>query len=140
MSDAERFEGFKQKMIDENEENYGDEVRERWGSDSYAKSQKKVKNMTQEQWTDVEKLSQEVNDTLKAALEDGDPSGELAQKACDLHRQWLCCFWTDDMYSKEAHMGLAQMYCDDPRFKAYYDEIADGAAELLRDAMEIYTA
>jgi len=138
MNDAEKFEGFKQKMIDENEQRYGDEVRERWGADVYAKSQKKVTGMTQEQWTEVERLSQAVNDTLKAAFEQGDPAGELAQEACDLHRQWLCYFWADGMYSKEAHLGLAQMYCGDPRFKAHYDAIADGCAEFLRDAMEIY--
>jgi len=36
------------------------------------------------------------------------------------------------------HLGLAQMYVDDPRFTAYYDKIAPGAAMFLRDALEIY--
>ncbi len=36
-------------------------------------------------------------------------------------------------------MGLAQMYVDDERFKAYYDKIVPGCAEFLRDAMKIYT-
>jgi DNA-binding transcriptional MerR regulator len=139
MSDAEKFEGFKQKMIDENEEKYGDEVRDRWGADSYKASQQKVKNMSKEQWKEVEALSQEVNDALKAAVEEGDPAGELAQKACDLHRQWLCYFWADGMYSKEAHKGLAEMYCQDERFKAYYEKIAPGTAEFFREAMDVYT-
>ncbi|EMT45154.1 MerR family transcriptional regulator [Anoxybacillus flavithermus AK1] len=67
----------------------------------------------------------------------GDPAGELAQKAADLHRQWLSYFW--DHYSKEAHAGLAQMYVDDERFKAYYDQKQSGMAEFLRDAIFIYT-
>lgn len=35
--------------------------------------------------------------------------------------------------------GLAQMYVDDSRFTAYYDEKQPGAAEFLRDAVHIYT-
>jgi len=61
----------------------------------------------------------------------------LGQKAADLHRQWLSYYW--DSYSKEAHAGLAQMYVDDPRFRAYYDEKQPGSAEFLRDAIHIYT-
>ena len=40
--------------------------------------------------------------------------------------------------NKEAHLGLAQMYVDDPRFTEYYDNIAEGAAVFLRDALQIY--
>jgi hypothetical protein len=30
------------------------------------------------------------------------------------------------------------MYCDDERFRKYYDNIAPGCAEFLRDAIKIY--
>jgi hypothetical protein len=75
--------------------------------------------------------------TLNEAFKTGDPAGELAQKAADLHRQWLCCFW--DSYTKEAHAGVAQMYVDDERFTAYYDKAQPGTAKFLRDAVLIYT-
>ena len=71
------------------------------------------------------------------AFEYGDSSSELAQKACELHKNWLLNYW--EHYSKEAHMRLVQMYVDDERFTAYYDKIAPGAAVFLRDAMRIYT-
>jgi len=93
--------------------------------------------MTKEQYQKVDELSLEVLETLKAAYATGDPSGELAQKAADLHRQWLCFFW--ESYSKEAHAGVAQMYVDDERFTAYYDKEQPGAAKFLRDAILIYT-
>lgn len=64
------------------------------------------------------------------------PAGETAQKACELHKKWISFYW--DGYSKEAHAGLAEMYVADPRFKAYYDKIAPGCAEFLRDAIRIY--
>jgi hypothetical protein len=46
--------------------------------------------------------------------------------------------FTWDSYSSEAHKGLAQMYVDDERFTAYYDNIAPGCATFLRDAIMIY--
>ncbi|SKA92842.1 transcriptional regulator, MerR family [Caloramator quimbayensis] len=137
MTDKEKFEGFKQKMIEENEEKYGKEIREKYGDEEVDKSYNKLKNMNKEEYDRVEKLSAAVLDTLKEAMETGDPSCEIAQKAADLHRQWLCCFW--DKYTKEAHAGLAQMYVDDERFKAYYDKVKAGAAEFLREAILIYT-
>ena len=48
MSDKEKFEGFKQKMIDENEKKYGKEIREKYGKDTVEKSNEKLKNMTEE--------------------------------------------------------------------------------------------
>ena len=137
MTDKEKFEGFKQKMIDENEEKYGKEIRAKYGDDQVNQSNKKIKDMTEEQYAEVEKLSASVIGTLKEAFATGDPAGELAQKAVDLHRQWLSYFWGS--YSKEAHAGVAQMYVDDERFKAYYDKEQPGAAEFLRDAILIYT-
>ena len=136
MSDKEKFEGFKQKLVEENEKKYGKEIREKYGEDTVNKSNQKVQGMTKEQYNEVAKLSNEVMTTLQAAFQTGDPASELAQKAVDLHRQWLSYFW--NKYTKEAHMGVAQMYVDDPRFTAYYDEKQPGTAEFLRDAVLIY--
>ena len=83
-----------------------------------------------------EKYGDEINETLKLAKEQGNPSSELAQKLCDLHKQWLAHSWK--RYSKEAHLGLGQMYVEDPRFKEYYDKIVPGGAEFLRDALQVY--
>ena len=137
MSDKEKFEGFKQKMIDDNEKKYGKEIREKYGNDAVERSNNKLINMTQEEYDAVTKLAEEQRAALAEAFKTGDPAGELAQKAADLHRQWLTFYW--DSYSKEAHAGIAQMYVDDERFKAYYDKEQPGTAEFLRDAILIYT-
>ena len=137
MSDKEKFEGFKQKMIDDNENKYGKEVREKYGKETVEKSNQKVKNMTSEQYKEVTELAVKVTKTLQLAFETGDPASTLAQEAADLHRQWLCYYW--DSYSKEAHAGLARMYVDDERFTAYYDKEQPGSAKFLRDAVNIYT-
>jgi DNA-binding transcriptional MerR regulator len=137
MSNKEKFEGFKQKMVDDNEKKYGKEIREKYGKETVEKSNAKVKNMTQEQYDEVTALTTQVTETLAQAFATGDPAGELAQKAADMHKKWLTYYWNE--YSKEAHAGLAQMYVDDPRFTAYYDEKQPGTAEFLRDAILIYT-
>ncbi|MGF7057954.1 MerR family transcriptional regulator [Brassicibacter mesophilus] len=137
MSDREKFEGFKQKMIDDNEKKYGERIREKYGDEIVNQSNKKLKDITEEQYTEMEKLGKRVIDTLKAAYATGEPEGELAQRAADLHRQWLNYFWKG--YTKEAHAGLAQMYVDDEKFTAYYDKEQPGLAVFLRDAVLVYT-
>ncbi|MCM3628618.1 MerR family transcriptional regulator [Paenibacillus glycanilyticus] len=136
MSDKQKFEGFKQKLIDENEKKYGKEIREKYGDDTVNASNAKLSNMTQEQFEEVTQLSEEIKTTLAEAFVTGDPAGELAQKTADLHKRWLCYYWKE--YSKEAHAGLAQMYVDDERFTAYYDTDRPGTAAFLRDAIHIY--
>lgn len=137
MTDKEKFEGFKQKMIDDNENKYGKEIREKYGEDTVEKSNQKLKNMTEEQYKELTNLADKLAITLKLAFETGDPASELAQEAVDLHRQWLSYYWSS--YSKEAHVGLGQMYVDDERFTAYYDKDQPGTAKFLRDAILIYT-
>lgn len=136
MTDKEKFEGFKKGLIEENEKQYGAEVRAKYGEETVNKSNERLMGMSRDEYERMEKLAKEVNDTLKAALETKDPAGELAQKACALHKQWLMCTWPS--YSPEAHKGLGQMYVDDERFKAYYEKIGPGCAAFLRDALMVY--
>lgn len=137
MSNKEKFEGFKQRIIEDNEKKYGKEIREKYGDETIDKSNKKLKNMTEEQYKELERLGESIIETLKVAFQTGDPAGELAQKAAELHRQWISYYW--DSYSKEAHAGVAEMYVYDERFKAYYDKYQPGLAEFLRDAILVYT-
>ncbi len=137
MSDQEKFEGFKQKMIDDNEQKYGKEIREKYGEDVVNKSNAKLQNMTEAQYAEMTKLGEELHVKLAEAYRTGDPAGELAQQAAEMHKRWLMFHWPQ--YSPEAHAGLAQMYVDDERFTAYYDKDQPGTAAFLRDAIHIYT-
>lgn len=136
MTDQEKFEGFKQSLIDENERAYGAEVREKYGSEAANASNAWLKNMSQAQHEEAVRLHIEFEAALKAAFAAGDPAGALAQKACDLHRQWLCIFYPS--YSKEYHRGLGEMYVADERFAANYEKLAAGCTVFLRDAINIY--
>lgn len=136
MSDKEKFQGFIKKMVDDNERDFGKEVREKYGDNAVDSSNAKLLAMSEEEYSEIEVLTNELNETLKAAVENGDPASDIAQKAAELHKKWLCYYW--ESYSKEAHIGVTQLYVDDPRFTQYYDKIAEGAAQLLRDAVLIY--
>lgn len=137
MADNEKFKGFKQKLVDDNEQQYGQEVRDKYGDELADRSNAKMLKMSEEKYAEFRRLQQEVLTVLAEACDTGDPAGELAQKAAHLHKQWLAFTWPS--YSKEAHAGLAQMYVDDERFAAYYDKACEGAARFLRDAILVYT-
>ncbi|MEK4488910.1 MerR family transcriptional regulator [Paenibacillus sp. FSL L8-0493] len=137
MSDTEKFEGFKQKLVDDNEKKYGQEIREKYGDDTINQTNQKLKGMTEEQYSAIQQLEEELFETLLQAMEHGDPASVLAQKSADLHREWLSFYWNS--YSKEAHAGVAQLYVDDERFTEYYDKRRPGLAAFLRDAVHIYT-
>lgn len=136
MGDQDKFMGLKQKWINVNEKKYGDELRKKYGDERINQANRTLKNMTEKAYGEVTQLEQLIKETLAQAMVSGDPSGELAQKTADLHRQWISYYWGD--YNKEAHAGLADMYVADERFKAYYDQIEHGAAEFLKEAIHIY--
>ncbi|MDQ0430720.1 DNA-binding transcriptional MerR regulator [Planomicrobium stackebrandtii] len=137
MADKEKFEGFKQKLVDDNEQQYGSEIRSEYGDELVDQSNAKMLNMSEEQYQEFTRLEQRVLASLADAVKTGDPSSDAAQQTADLHRQWLGFTWPS--YSKEAHKGLAEMYVADERFAAYYDKAHPGAAQFLRDAIVIYT-
>lgn len=137
MTDKEKFIGFKETLIKENEEKYGKEIREKYGDKTVDASNAKLMGLTQEQYAEMQKLAEEIVESLAKAVGKEDPSGEEGQRVAELHRKWLSFTWKD--YSKEAHAGLAEMYLADERFTAYYDQYKEGAAQFLRDAIVAYT-
>lgn len=137
MSDHEKFEGLKQQRLEENEARYGKEIRQKYGEEAVQKANEKFAKMTQDQFEEAERINKELIETLHKAMESSDPASPLAQRAAELHKQWLMFFWSE--YRKEAHAGVVQMYVDDARFTQYYDQHKPGMAKFLRDAVWIYT-
>ena len=138
MSDKEKFAAFKQNIVDKNEEKYGAEARRKYGDKAVDDTNKKILDMSLDNWNSLEELNELLNKTLKIAVEKGDPASETAQKACALHKEWLGYYW--NFYNKEAHLNLCLMYTQEERFKEYYEKIAPGCADFLYEAMKIYLA
>lgn len=137
MSDKERFEGFKKDLIKQNEECYGNEIREKYGDKKVNDFNSKILGLNEEEYKEFEKLTVDIIEKLKEAMIENNPAGQKAQQACELHKQWLGYTW--NFYTKEAHRGLGEMYVEDERFKKYYDDHKEGMAEFFKEALDIYT-
>ena len=139
MTNEEKFELFKEKLIEENEEKYGEELREKYDEQTIMESYGKIKELTEEQYKAVQELEHNLFERLKEAMEDGDPSSSVAAEVAELHKRWLSFYWAK--YTKEAHVGLAQMYSFDERFITYYDSrVGEGATAFLIAAIENYVS
>lgn len=137
MKDTEKFKGLKEKSLKANEEKYGKELREKYGEEVVEESNRKYRGQSQENYEKAERLAQEILEKLYAVMEEKDPGSREAQEVAALHKEWISLYWPT--YTKEAHRGLAQMYVEDERFKAYYDKEKEGASEFLRDIIDIFT-
>lgn len=134
MGKEEMFVAFKKQMIHENEQKYGKEIREKYGDTSIDESNRKMLNMTQEQWDEFQILEKTIKEQLKNSVINSDPvDSELAKGIVINHKKWLMMTW--NTYKVEAHKGLASMYVLDERFRLYYDHECDGCAEYLKKAI-----
>ena len=139
MSDKEKFEAFKRRAVEANEERYGKEIREKYGDAEVDRANAGVLALTKEEYQQWEALGEEILSALAAAVRSGeDPAGEEGQRIARLHRRWLSYSW--EAYTPQAHRGLAELYTADGRFTAYYDKEVPGCAAFLRDAVRAYVS
>ncbi len=136
MDTEEKFEAFKQDLVEKNERKYGKEVRERWGDEVVDASNEKMRGLSQTEWQRGTEIEAELKTELIAALEEGDAAGAHARRAAELHAEGLRLFWPEGLYAPETHRALAHSYLADERFKAYYDAWMPGATEMLVKAID----
>ncbi len=135
MSDDKRFETLKDNLIQENEDKYGEEIR-RVYKEKVDEANKRIKNMSKEQFHNQEVLADEIIKKLLEAFATGNPGSPEAREACRLHAMWIENFW--GYYSESAHFNLVNMYLMDERFTHYYDQHQSGLTEFFVEAMAIY--
>jgi hypothetical protein len=122
------FEGF-------DPADYEDEARERW-PEHFDHAQQVAQAMSPAQ---LESEQKEITarmirmaELMAAGQAAGDPD---VQAEVDQHYRWVARYWTP---SAEAYRNLGQMYVDDERFRANYEQITAGLAVFQRDAMAVY--
>ena len=140
MTDKKRFEGLKEKRIRENEEKYGREIRQRYSEGTIDRSNARLRGMDQQAMDRADALSSEIMRLLSEALLTRDPAGDTARALCQAHREWILMYWPEGTYTPDAHKGLAEMYVADERFKAFYAQAGEGAAQFLCDALTVFLA
>ena len=134
MDDKKKFEAFKRRLVEENEEKYGAEVREKYGDAQVDGMYERIRGVSLEQYREWTRLGQEVLDRLSAAVAAGaDPKGEEGQEIASLQLRWLNA--TGNTYDTRRCRALAELYVQDGRFTACYDRETPGCAQFLRDAV-----
>ena len=122
------FEGFSPA-------DYEDEARERW-PEQFEQAQAVARAASPEQVTaEQEQLTAQLirmAELMTAGKPVADPE---VQVEVDRHYRWVTLHWTP---TAQAYRGLGQLYVDDERFRARYEQIAPGLAAYQRDAMTVY--
>lgn len=134
MEDHEKFKGFIQNKIDENENRYGEEIRKKYGDEAIDRSNAQFKNMSPEKYSEFAGLEEKILDLLKEVTRLGTIDNPEGEELARLHKQWITLAW--GRTSPDAHRGLVQMYTEDERFKEYYESKAGkNSAELLKQSV-----
>jgi len=111
------------------------EARERWGhTEAYKESARRTKQYRPEDWVRIKAEAEAVEAGLAALLRAGAPADgiqamDLAEQArLHIDRWFYPCGHT-------MHVGLADMYLADARFRAHYDEREAGLADFVAAAI-----
>lgn len=135
MSDKEKFQALKNRMVAENEEKYGQEARKKYGDDQVDASNRNWMNLSEDKLGRWQELDREIIERLEAAVHDElREDSEEAKAIAELHKEWLMISVPN--YSREMHRGIAAMYVADERFTKYYDKNTKGCAKLLYEAVK----
>lgn len=136
LTPEEKFEVFG----DKDPEQYAQEAEERWGgTEAYAESQRRAARYTKDDWKRMQAEVADWGERYDALMAAGDtPTSPAAMDMAEEHRRHICAWFYDCPY--EMHLGLAETYVSDERFKAFYDSMRPGLAEHLRDAIEANAA
>ncbi len=131
MTDDELFEAFWEK----HETEYAAEAEQRWGNtDAWKQSKERTKHLTKEDYKRMSKDADAFMKTLAACIDSG-PKSPGTQTLIHQHYESLRTFYDP---SPELYRGLANMYVQDDRFRAYYDKYDPRMADFMREAMLAY--
>jgi MerR family transcriptional regulator, thiopeptide resistance regulator len=130
MSNKQFFQGFSEAQQAE----YEQEAMQMYDAATVQASIKKWKAYTP---AEKQRIGEEGNAAYQALVE-AMPKGAAspqAQAAVELWRRHLEYFWVPNL---DQLVGLANLYNDDPRFRANYDKIDPNLANFMREAVQVY--
>lgn len=132
MSKKEMFTGFSE----EQQKEYFKEAEEIYDPKLVRQSQRRWENYTQQQKDDVRAQGEAIHLAILEHMDEGAHSPAVQEQVAALHRHFVTSYYDCTF---EIFRNLGQMWVEDPRFKAVYEEIKPGFAEFLREAVGIYT-
>jgi DNA-binding transcriptional MerR regulator len=130
MSQKQLFQAFS----DEQQAEYEKEIAEKYDAATVKASSKKWKAYSAAEKQRIADEGNAVYQDILLAMPNGAASPE-AQACVERWRRHIEYFWTPN---EEQLLGLADLYNDDPRFKANFDKVDPHLAEFLRAAVKVY--
>ena len=132
--------GPEEMFKDFRNDEFAKEAEERWGStDAWKESKRRVQTYGPDDWKEMAAEAKAINDGLLAAMQAGEPASSAGATAlAEQHRQHISRWFYD--CGTDIHVGLAEMYIADPRFRKHYDEQAAGFADYVADAIRANAA
>ena len=130
MDEIIMFEPFNEKQQAE----YEKEAMEKYDPEIVKASQQKWKSYSRE---DKQRIGEEGNAVYRDFVL-AIPRGPASPEAQDCVRRWrahMAYFWEPN---DAQCLGLADLYNDDPRFKANFDKIDPRLAAFVREAVKVY--
>lgn len=124
--------------VEKNEEAYGGELRAAYGDDVVDEANRRYVGMGEAGHMRADELELAIKDQLRRAMGAGDARGPEAKRLVAMHAAWLKMHWPEGLYTPEVHRSLADGYLADERFRGYYEAVAPGAAQFLRDAVHTW--
>jgi DNA-binding transcriptional MerR regulator len=130
MKTPEFFQGFS----DEQQTVYEQEAMQMYDPEVVRKSNQKWKSYTPADKKQIADEGNAIYRDLVAAMPKG-PGSPEAQACVERWHQHMNYFWTPEL---DQLSGLAELYREDPRFKANFDRVDPHLAEFMLQAVQIY--
>ncbi|NTU61246.1 MAG: MerR family transcriptional regulator [Caldiserica bacterium] len=130
MNDKNLFGSLSDNQLEE----YSKEAERRWDAETVRESNARWKAMPKDK---KQKIIDEGNQIYSdmADMIDKDPHCSEVQTIVERWRNHIEHFWKPDL---DGLLGLADLYNDDPRFKANFDRIDTGLAQFFKNAVNHY--
>jgi DNA-binding transcriptional MerR regulator len=132
MSEKQLFEPFNEEQQAE----YEKEAMHMYDPKIVKESNRRWKNLTREEKQHIGDEGNAVYTGFLKAIDKG-PASPEAQACVAAWRKHMDYFWTPN---EEQLLGLADLYNEDPRFKANFDKIDPRLAEFVREAVKVYVS
>ena len=130
MDQASMFEVF-----GEQQREWQREAEERWSdTDAWQQSRQRTSGYTKQDWEEVKAESEAIMQRIAEVHRSGARAdSEAAMDAVEAHRRQISERFYDCPPAMQVELG--EMYVQDPRFRATYEDLSEGLAEWVRDAI-----
>ncbi|MHB1296494.1 MAG: TipAS antibiotic-recognition domain-containing protein [Anaerolineae bacterium] len=131
MDEKDIYEG-----LDEQQERaYREEASARWGKERVDESYRRIAKYSKEEWKALQaegkQWERRVAELIGRDPADPEVQARIAEHYGSINEHFYTC-------TSEIYRGLANLYIEDSRFAAHYDEIRPGMAQFMRAAMLVF--